>query len=129
MALGLKLGSFALLRLNLGPKAVLSAALLIAVNTVLVVGAGYWSLTRDFDTRANRDIDVNLRTLSLAFGETFPGAKIAIRDGVVERIEIPQMPDSAITGLWIGQPHMSEAQPPSSFTTMRRSNLFAERRM
>jgi methyl-accepting chemotaxis protein len=93
MALGLKLSSFPLLRLNLGPKAVLSAALLIAVNTVLVVGAGYWSLTRDFDTRANRDIDVNLRTLSLAFGETFPGAKIAIRDGVVERIEIPQMPE------------------------------------
>jgi methyl-accepting chemotaxis protein len=93
MALGLKLGSFALLRLNLGPKAVLSAALLIAVNTVLVVGAGYWSLTRDFDTRANRDIDVNLRTLSLAFGEIFPGAKITIREGVVDRIEIPQMPE------------------------------------
>src|SRR3979490_1020977 len=85
--------SFALLRLNLGPKAVLSAALLIAVNTALVVGAGYWSLSRDFDTRALRDIDANLRALSLAFGETFPNAKIAIRDGVVERIEIPQMPE------------------------------------
>jgi methyl-accepting chemotaxis protein len=63
------------------------------VNTALVVGAGYWSLTRDFDTRARRDIDANLRTLSLAFGETFPGAKIAIRDGVVERVEIAQMPE------------------------------------
>jgi len=63
------------------------------LNTALVVGAGYWSLTRDFDTRAVRDIDVNLRTLSLAFGETFPNAKIAIRDGVVDRIEIPQMPE------------------------------------
>jgi methyl-accepting chemotaxis protein len=90
---GLKGCSFTRLRLNLGPKAVLSATLLIAVNTALVVGAGYLSLTRDFDTRLNRDIDVNLRTLSLAFGETFPGAKIAIRDGVVERIEIPQMPE------------------------------------
>jgi methyl-accepting chemotaxis protein len=58
-----------------------------------LVGAGYWSLTRDFDTRAERDIDVSLRTLSLAFGETFPDAKIAIRDGVVDRIEIPQMPE------------------------------------
>src|SRR6202166_4688866 len=84
MAFGFEGSSLAFLRFNLGPKAVLSAALLIAVNTALVVGAGYWSLTRDFDT--------NLRTLSLAFGETFPGAKIAIRDGVVERIEIPQMP-------------------------------------
>jgi methyl-accepting chemotaxis protein len=93
MAFGFAGSSFAFLRLNLGPKAVLSAALLIAVNTALVVGAGYWSLTRDFDTRAKRDIDANLRTLSLAFGETFPGAKIAIRDGVVERIEIPQMPE------------------------------------
>ena len=93
MAFGSNGKSFALLRLNLGPKAVLSAALLIAVNTALVVGAGYWSLSRDFDTRALRDIDANLRTLSLAFGETFPNAKIAIRDGVVERIEIPQMPE------------------------------------
>ena len=65
-------GRFARLRLNLGPKAVLSAALLIAVNTALVVGAGYWSLTRDFAARAERDIDVNLRTLSLAFGEDLP---------------------------------------------------------
>jgi len=93
MAFGFKGSSFALLRLNLGPKAVMSAALLIAVNTALVAGAGYWSLTRDIDTRAERDIDTNLRTLSLAFGETFPNAKIAIRDGVVDRIEIPQMPE------------------------------------
>jgi methyl-accepting chemotaxis protein len=93
MAFGLKGSSFAFLRLNLGPKAVLSAALLIAVNTALVVGAGYWSLTRDFDVRAKRDIDANLRTLTLAFGETFPNAKIAIRDGVVERIEISKMPE------------------------------------
>ena len=56
MAFESKGKSFALLRLNLGPKAVLSAALLIAVNTALVVGAGYWSLSRDFDTRALREI-------------------------------------------------------------------------
>src|ERR1700739_1567282 len=93
MALTFKGSSFALFRLNLGPKAVVSTALLLAVNTALVVGAGYWSLTRDFDTRTERDIDANLRTLSLAFGETFPGAKIAIRDGVVERIEIARMPE------------------------------------
>src|SRR5258705_2455498 len=93
MALGFKGSKFAFLRLNLGPKAVVSAALLIAVNTALVVGAGYWSLTRDFDARAMHDIDVNLRTLSLAFGETFPNAKAAIRDGIVDRIEIPKMPE------------------------------------
>ena len=82
-------------RLNLGPKAVLSAALLIAINTALLVGAGYWSLTRDFDIRAERDIDLNLRTLSLAFSEAFQEAKISIRDGVVDRIEIPKMPEFA----------------------------------
>src|SRR6202140_1099996 len=71
----------------------MSAALLIAVNTALVAGAGYWSLMRDFATRAERDIDLNLRTLSLAFGESFPDARIEIRDGIVERIEIPKMPE------------------------------------
>ena len=45
-------------RLNLGPKAVISAALLIAINTALLVGAGYWSLTRDFDIRAERDLSL-----------------------------------------------------------------------
>jgi methyl-accepting chemotaxis protein len=93
MAFGVEGRRFAFLRLNLGPKAVLSAAILIAVNSALVVGAGYWSLTHDFETRAQHDIDVNLRTLGLAFGETFPDAKIALRDGVVERIEIPKMPE------------------------------------
>ena len=93
MTFGLKESSVAFFRLNLGPKAVLSAAILIAVNTALVVGAGHWSLTHDFDARAERDIDVNLRTLSLAFGESFPDARIEIRDGIVERIEIPKMPE------------------------------------
>jgi methyl-accepting chemotaxis protein len=82
-------------RLNLGPKAVVSAALLIAINTALLVGAGYWSLTHDFDVRAERDIDLSLRTLSLAFGEAFQDAKITIHDGVVDRIEIPKMPEFA----------------------------------
>ncbi|HEY2210500.1 MAG TPA: methyl-accepting chemotaxis protein [Bradyrhizobium sp.] len=93
MAIGFRAKRFVFLRLNLGPKAAVSAAILIAVSTALVVGAGYWSLTRDFEARAERDIDVNLRTLSLAFSETFPNAKIAIRDGVVDRVEIPQMPE------------------------------------
>jgi methyl-accepting chemotaxis protein len=82
-------------RLNLGPKAVISAALLIAINTALLAGAGYWSLTRDFDVRAQRDIDLSLRTLTLAFGEAFQDAKISIHDGVVDRIEIPKMPEFA----------------------------------
>jgi methyl-accepting chemotaxis protein len=84
---------FRITRLNLGPKAALSAALLIAINAALLVGAGYWSLTRDFNGRAVRDIDLSLRTLALAFGEAYPDAKISIRDGVVERVEVPRMPE------------------------------------
>ena len=80
-------------RLNLGPKAVISAALLIAINTALLVGAGYWSLSRDFNIRAERDIDLSLRTLTLAFAEAYPDAKISLRDGVVSRVEIPKMPE------------------------------------
>jgi methyl-accepting chemotaxis protein len=86
-------GLFGLSRLNLGPKACLSAALLIAVNAAFLVGAGYWSLTRDFNIRAVRDIDLSLRTLTLAFGEAYPDSKISIRDGVVQRVEVPKMPE------------------------------------
>ncbi len=80
-------------KLKLGIKAVLCAVVLIAVNTALVVGAGYWSLTSAFHERALRDIEVNLRTLALALAETYPEAKITIRDGAVARAEIPRMPD------------------------------------
>jgi methyl-accepting chemotaxis protein len=81
------------LKLRLGTKAVVCAVLLIAVNTALVVGAAYWSLTSEFGDRAQRDIEVNLRTLALAFAETFGEAKITVKDGAVARIEAPQMPD------------------------------------
>ncbi|MGA2055792.1 MAG: methyl-accepting chemotaxis protein [Bradyrhizobium sp.] len=88
-----KSGRFSFLRLNLGPKAALSAALLITINAVLLVGAGYWSLTREFNSRAERDIDLSLRTLTLAFGEVFPDTKISIRDGIVDRVDVPRMPE------------------------------------
>mgnify|MGYP000381957941 CR=1 FL=1 len=64
------------LNLRLGTKAVICAIFLIAVNTALVVGAAHWSLTSEFGDRALRDIEVNLRTLSLAFAETYGDAKI-----------------------------------------------------
>ena len=85
---------FSRFQLKLGPKAVLSAAFLIVINTALLVGAGYWSLTHNFNLRSERDIDLSLRTLTLAFGEAYPDAKITLRgDGVVERVVIPKMPD------------------------------------
>ncbi|MCK1306083.1 MULTISPECIES: Cache 3/Cache 2 fusion domain-containing protein [unclassified Bradyrhizobium] len=78
---------------KLGTKALLCAVLLIAMNTALVVGAGYWSLSSAFNDRALRDIEVSLRTLALAFAEIVPDAKITMRDGTVARAEIPKMPD------------------------------------
>src|SRR5579871_1877066 len=94
MTTHLKWGRFSFLRLKLGPKAVLSAAFLIAINTTLLVGAGYWSLTHDFNLRSERDIDLSLRTLTLAFGEAYPEAKITLRnDGVVDRVVIAKMPE------------------------------------
>ena len=81
------------LKLKLGTKAVICAVLLIGVNTALVVGAAHWSLASEFGDRAQRDIEVNLRTLALAFAESFPDAKITLKDGNVSRAEIPRMPD------------------------------------
>ena len=81
------------LKLRLGTKAVVCAIFLIAVNTALVVGAAYWSLTSEFGDRALREIDVNLRTLALTFSETVPDAKITLKDGVVAKAEIPRMPE------------------------------------
>jgi methyl-accepting chemotaxis protein len=81
------------LKLRLGTKAVISAILLIAVNTALVVGAAYWSLTSEFGDRALRDIEVNLRTLALSFAETYPDARITLKDGMVAKAEVPKMPE------------------------------------
>jgi methyl-accepting chemotaxis protein len=80
-------------KLRLGTKAVICAVLLIAVNTALVVGAAYLSLTSDFGERARIDIDVNLRTLALTFAEKFSDAKVTLKDGLVARVEIPRMPE------------------------------------
>jgi methyl-accepting chemotaxis protein len=81
------------LRLKLGTKALICAALVIAMNTALVVGAAYWSLTSGFGERARRDIGANSRTLALAFAETFKDAKVTLKDGAVSRIEIAQIPE------------------------------------
>jgi methyl-accepting chemotaxis protein len=81
------------LKLKLGTKALIAAAALIAANTALVVGAGYWALTNEFADRARADIEVNLRTLGLAFAETSPDMKVAVKDGQITRAEIRAMPE------------------------------------
>src|SRR5215813_4103622 len=81
------------LKLKLGTKAVICAILLIALNTGLVIGAAYWSLSSEFNERAYRDIEVNLRTLALAFAETHSDAKITVSNGMLTRAEMAKMPE------------------------------------
>src|SRR5256885_993521 len=81
------------LKLKLGTKTVICAIVLIAMNTGLVVGAAYWSLTSEFNARALRDIEANLRTLAMTFSETYSDAKIVMKDGIVARAEIAKMPE------------------------------------
>jgi methyl-accepting chemotaxis protein len=80
-------------KVKLGTKALICAAVVIALNTALVVGAAYWSLTSDFTDRAKRDIEGNLRAFALTFAETFKDAKVSVQNGAVTRIEIPAIPE------------------------------------
>ena len=80
-------------KLKLGTKALVGAAVVIALNTALVVGAAYWSLTSDFSARAKQDIERNLRTLALTFAEAFKEARVDLQNGAVTRVEIPAIPE------------------------------------
>lgn len=93
MAFGLSKSSFAFLGFKLGTKAIICAAVLIAANTAMLVGAAYWSLSTEFEARGKSDIETSLRTLTLAFAETHGDAKISIKDGIVSKVEIPAMPE------------------------------------
>ncbi|MGJ5181558.1 Cache 3/Cache 2 fusion domain-containing protein [Bradyrhizobium oligotrophicum] len=81
------------IKLKLGTKALIGAVVVIALNTALVVGAAYWSLSSDVGERAKRDIEGNLRTFALTFTETFKDAKVSTQNGVVTRIDIPAIPE------------------------------------
>jgi methyl-accepting chemotaxis protein len=82
-----------LVKLKLGTKALIGAALVIVLNTALVVGAAYWSLTSDFKERAKHDIGDNLRTLALTFADAFKDARVTLKDGNVSRVEVPAFPE------------------------------------
>jgi methyl-accepting chemotaxis protein len=81
------------LGLKLGTKALICAALVIAINTALLVEAAHWSLSSNFAERARRDIEANSRTFALVFAETFKDAKVTLKDNAVSRIEIAQIPE------------------------------------
>jgi methyl-accepting chemotaxis protein len=80
-------------KLKLGTKALIGAALVIVLNTALVVGAANWSLTSDFNERARHDIEDNLRTLALTFADAFKDARVTLKDGNVSHVEVPAFPE------------------------------------
>jgi methyl-accepting chemotaxis protein len=80
------------LKVKLGPKLVLGAGILVALTTAGVVFAAYQSLSAEFAGRARADIEVSLRTLALAFSETYRDAKVTLEGDKVVRVEIAEMP-------------------------------------
>jgi methyl-accepting chemotaxis protein len=78
--------------LKLGTKGVLLAGALVVLTTAGVVFAAYQSLSVNFASRARSDIEVNLRTLTRAFTETYADARVTYKDGDVARVEMADMP-------------------------------------
>jgi methyl-accepting chemotaxis protein len=54
--------------------------------------AAYESLSAGFAARARAEIEINLRTLALAFAETYGDAKITLEGDKVVRVEMAAMP-------------------------------------
>jgi methyl-accepting chemotaxis protein len=79
-------------KLSLVAKAVGFSIILIALSVVAVAAAAYWVLSDELLAKARADIDVNLRTLALAYAETCADAKVTIEGGIVRRVEIATMP-------------------------------------
>jgi methyl-accepting chemotaxis protein len=80
------------LTLKLGAKAVLLAVMLVALTTAGVMFAAYQSLSAQFAGQMREDIEINLRTLAIAFAETYDNAWVTYKDGKVTRIEMSEMP-------------------------------------
>jgi methyl-accepting chemotaxis protein len=78
--------------LKLTTKAVLAATILVLLTAGGIVFAAYQTLGAGFAARAQADIEVNLRTLALAYAETYPGTKVALGSGTIARVEVAEIP-------------------------------------
>lgn len=85
--------------LSLAGRALILIGLVVVLTTGCVVGAAYWALKDEFDLKAKSDIEINLRALALTYADALksPQAgsdiKVSLKDGVVERVQAPAMPD------------------------------------
>jgi methyl-accepting chemotaxis protein len=79
-------------RLSLVSRALILIGFVVALTTACVVAAAYWALSNEFAVKAHDDIEVNLRTLTLAFADKYSNAKVLMADDKVVRIEAPAIP-------------------------------------
>jgi methyl-accepting chemotaxis protein len=79
-------------RLSLVSRALILIGFVVALTTACVVAAAYWALSNEFAVKARDDIEVNLRTLTLAFADKYSGTKILMADDKIVRIEAPSIP-------------------------------------
>ena len=78
---------------KLGTKALLCAVLLIAMNTALVVGAGYWSLELRFQRSCSARHRGEFAHAGAGLCRDRSRCEDHDADGAVARAEIPKMPD------------------------------------
>jgi methyl-accepting chemotaxis protein len=79
-------------RISLVSRALILIALVVALTTASIVGAAYWALSNEFVAKARDDIEINLRTLALAYAETYSETKVKMEGDKVARVEAPGMP-------------------------------------
>ena len=79
-------------RLSLVSRALILIGFVVALTTTCVVAAAYWALSNEFAVKARDDIEVNLRTLTLAFADKYSGTKVLMADDKIVRIETPSIP-------------------------------------
>src|SRR6266851_3200521 len=79
-------------RLSLVSRALFLIGFVVALTTACVVAAAYWALSNEFAARARDDIEVNLRTLTLAFADKHTDAKVKMVNDKIVRIEATTIP-------------------------------------
>ena len=79
-------------RLSLVSRALILIGFVVALTTVCVVAAAYWALSNEFLAKASADIEVNLRTLTLAYARTYTDTKVTMEDDKVARVVAPRIP-------------------------------------
>jgi methyl-accepting chemotaxis protein len=79
-------------RLSLVSRAFILIGFVVALTTACVVTAAYWALSNEFAVKTKNDIEVNLRTLTLAFADKYADTTVKMEDDKVVRIEAPGIP-------------------------------------